>query len=172
MTRCPETFGPCGHLVAKWHQQTFEFQKFQNLSSTGVSVMAKLPPGTYGTSDTPRPGAYGIIPVGRSAEPLDGCSCNLASICICCSRILFLLWSTLVRWPVSSGRVRTEFRRDTEIRPNTVRLRDGRFGRSPSRKRGYSIGGRCVFSVKERIYGPCVTELFVLSNFVSWLRRT
>ena len=37
---------------------------------------------------------------------------------------------------------------------------------------GLSIGGRCVFSVKERIYGPCVTELFVSSNFVFWLRRT
>ena len=86
-----------------------------------MSVMAKLPPGTYGTSDTPRPGAYGIIPVGRSAEPLDGCSCNLASICICCSRILFLLWSTLVRWPVYPGRMQTGFcRRHDDYVPSSV----------------------------------------------------
>ena len=74
-----------------------------------MSVMAKLPGGTYATSDTPRPGAYGIIPVGRSAEPLNGISCNLASICIRCRRILFLLWLTLVRWPVYPGRMQTGF---------------------------------------------------------------
>lgn len=83
--------------------------------------MAKLPRGTYATSDTPRPGAYGIIPVGRSAEPLNGISCNLASICICCRRILFLLWLTLVRWPVYPGRMQTGFcRRHDDYVPSSV----------------------------------------------------
>ena len=35
-----------------------------------------------------RSGGYGKIPVSRSAEPLNGISWNLASICICCRGII------------------------------------------------------------------------------------
>ena len=50
-----------------------------------------------------------MIPVRRSAEPLDGIGCNSANICICCRRIIFLLCPTLVRWTVLTERVRTGF---------------------------------------------------------------
>ena len=67
-------------------------------------------------------------PVGRSAEPLNGISCNLASICICCRRILFLLWLTIVRWPVYPGRMQTGFcgRHDDYVPSSVTRGRPAR----------------------------------------------
>ena len=73
---------------------------------------------------------------------------------------------------LSDGRFRRDGYRDTEIRPNTVRLRNGRFGRSPSRERGY------IRRYSEQHFWPAdagieisLNKLFVSSYFVSWLRR-
>ena len=77
-------------------------RRISDLFSTGVSDIAKLTPGT-------RIGLRAGPPVCRTGEPLDGIGCNSASICICYRRIIFLLCSTLVRWPVWPGRDQTGF---------------------------------------------------------------